>query len=123
MEFKNIELERMLESLKPILKNRDKIGYVAARNTRVISDILTEYFRFKEELIIKYGVPDKGPNGEELNTVSVFPGMKDFDKFKEEFDKIAEIKNEVNIMTLPYEEVIGILNGEEILALEWMLTE
>lgn len=109
--------------LRPFLPHRDKIGYIAARNTRIIKDALTEFLNFKEELIQKYGEVDKDENGHELNTISVQPSSPNFKKFSEEFDEIKNIEQEVDLMTIPYEEVIGLLSGEEILSLEWMFTE
>lgn len=112
-----------MENLKPILPHRDKVGYVAARNVRKLADTLTEYFKFKEDLIREYGEVDKDADGNELQTISIKPDSLNFKAFTEEFDKIKNIEHEVELMTLPYEEVIGLLNGEEILALEWMFTE
>lgn len=116
-------MEQMLFQLRPILPHRDKIGYVAARNTRYLTDALTEFLTFKAELIRKYGSADIDENGNELDTISIKPGSVNFEAFSKEFDKIKDIEHEVELMTVPYEEVIGILNGEEILALAWMFTE
>lgn len=113
----------MLEQLKPLLKMRNKIGYVAARNTRILSDTLTEYFQFKHDLIKKYGEIDRDTDGKELSTVSIKPDSPNFVSFTEEFDPIKNIEHEVELMTLKYEETIGFLNGEEILRLEWMLED
>lgn len=123
MKYKNIQMEIMLETLKPLLPHRDKIGYIAARNTRILNDTLTEYFTFKSDLIKKYGEPDKDENGNELDTISVKPNSKNFSEFVKEFDTIKNIEHEVNLMTIKYDEVIGLLNGEEILSLDWMLCE
>lgn len=123
MKLSNIKMEMMLEALKPILPHRDKIGYIAARNTRIINDTLTEYFVFKRDLISKYGEPDKDENGKETGTVSISPLSSNFEYFVKEFDTIKNIEHDVELMTIPYEEVIGLLNGEEILELDWMLTE
>lgn len=123
MKFSNIKMEMMLEALKPILPHRDKIGYIAARNTRIIKDTLTEYFTFKQDLISKYGERDKDENGNETGTVSISPTSSNFQEFIKEFDSIKNIEHNVELMTIPYEEVIGLLNGEEILELDWMLTD
>ena len=113
----------MLESLKPILPHRDKIGYIAARNTRILNGTLTEYFTFKRELINKYGDIDKDENGNETGTISISPSTSNFNEFIKEFDSIKNIEHDVELMTITYEEVIGLLNGEEILKIDWMLTE
>ncbi len=123
MKYKNLEMEKMLETLKPILPHRDKIGYVAARNTRILKNTLTEYFAFKQSLIQKYGEVDKDENGKELHTITVHPDSPNFKLFSEEFDTIKDIEHDVELMTIPYEDVIGLLNGEEILKLDWMFTE
>ena len=123
MKFKNIEMEIMLEMLKPLLPHRDKVGYVAARNTRILSNTLTEYFSFKDDLIKKYGTMDKDGEGKETGSISVKPESENFNDFINEFNTIKDIEHDVELMTIPYDEVIGILNGEEILKLEWMFTE
>lgn len=123
MKYKNIQMEEMLEALKPILPHRDKIGYIAARNTRILSEALTEYFVFKRDLITKYGEMDKDEDGNETGFVSIHPTSEKFDDFLKEFEIIKNIEHDVELMQIPYEEVIGILNGEEILALGWMLTD
>lgn len=123
MKFSNIKMEMMLETLKPILPHRDKIGYIAARNTRILKDTLTEYFAFKRDLISKYGEPDKDESGKETGMVSISPTSSNFQDFIQEFDSIKNIEHNVELMTIPYDEVIGLLNGEEILELDWMLTD
>lgn len=123
MKLKNIQMEEMLLSLKPLLDRRDKIGYIAARNTRILSDTLTEYMSFKRELIEQYGEADKDENGKDLDTVSVNPSMPNFDIFIGKFTNIGNIEHEVDLMTLTYEEVIGQLKGDEILKLDWMLKD
>lgn len=55
MKLMNIQMEEMYNQLKIILPMRNKIGYVAARNSRILKNELTEYFEFKNELIKKYG--------------------------------------------------------------------
>lgn len=123
MKCKNIQMEMMLTKLKPLLPHRDKIGYIAARNTRMLTEVLTEYTQFKNELIKKYGEVDKDEKGNELQTISLHSDSENFKSFMNEFDQIKDIEHEINLMTIPYAEVIGILNGEEIIDLDFMLTE
>ena len=108
----------MMMSLHPLLPHRDEIGYVAARNTRILRDALTEFLMFKNELIRKYGELD-----EKTGDITILSGTPSFDKFKEEFSKYTNIEQEVDIMTVKYDVVIGLLNGEEILAIDWMLED
>lgn len=119
----NIELELMMLHLRPILPHRDKIGYVAARNTRILKETLTEFLSFKAELIQKYGDLDKDADGNELGSISIKPNSPNFAEFTKAFNEIKNIEHEVDLMTLKYEEAIGILNGEEILELDWMFED
>lgn len=123
LKKKNYELEEMLGQLSPLLKHKDKIGYVAARNTRILRDTLTEYFTFKNELIQKYGEPERDVHGDETSTICINQDSPNFSKFAEEYEKIADIEHEVELMSLTYNDIIGALTGEEILAVDWMLTD
>lgn len=116
-------MEAMLKTLEPLLPHRDKIGYISARNTRIIKDALTEYFIFKHDLISKYGEAEKDIDGKETGVVSVSPDTLNYDSFIKEFDCIKNIEHDIELMTIPYEEVVGLLNGVEILSLDWMLTD
>ena len=120
-KLKNAQMAGMLNQLRPILSYRDKIGYVAARNYRILSECLTEYEVFRNDLIEKYGGTMTRENGE-----IVFGIKLDSDTFKTFCDKMAplnEIEQEVDLMSVKYEEVIGRLTGEEIISIDWMLED
>lgn len=116
--MKNKELDIMMTILTKLLPRRDKIGYVAARNYRAIQTVLTEYFVFKSDLIKKYG-----EKNEDDNTITVMPNTEKFNSFMKEFEPIANIEQEVSIMEIPFDDVIDILTGEEILNIDWMLSD
>ena len=121
--YKNSEMVLMLQSLKTVLSHRDKIGYVAARNYRVISEALTEYNAFKRDLIAKYGDVEKDEAGRETGIVSISIASPNFKQFSDEMAPINEISQEIELMTAKFEEAIGTLSGEEILQLDWMLVD
>lgn len=123
LKLSNGQLELALELLKPILPHRDKVGYISARNTRIIQNSLTEYFQFKQDLIKKYGDIDVDEQGKALSTISIFENSPNFEVFNEEFSPIRDLEQTINIMTMSYDEIVGILNGTEILNLEFMLTD
>ena len=54
-KLKNSEVLVYLKSLKPLLARRDKIGYVAARNYRFLSNSIVEFDPIRLSLIEKYG--------------------------------------------------------------------
>lgn len=121
--LKNSDMVAMLHQLEPILCQRNRIGYAAARNFRVLSDALTEYNRFKMELVEKYGEPDKGEDGTELPSVSIKIGSPEFKLFCDEMAPYNNLEHEVELMTARYEDVIDVLSGEEIIGIDWMLEE
>lgn len=120
---KNSELVVMLNQLEPILAQRNKLGYVAARNFRILSDTLTEYNRFKMELVEKYGEPDKAEDGTELPTVSIKVGSPNFKSFCDEMAPYNNMEHEVELMVAKYEDTIGVLSGGEIVGIDWMLED
>lgn len=123
MLLKNSKTVELLHSLTPILSQRNRLGYIAARNYRILSDSLTEYNKFKMELIEKYGEPDRAEDGTELPTVSLKIGSPNFKSFCDEMAPFNEMEHELELMTCKYEDVIDILSGEEILAIDWMLED
>lgn len=120
-KLKNAQMAGMLIQLRPILSYRDKIGYAAARNYRILSECLTEYEVFRNDLIEKYGGIIRGENGETV--VGIKRDSDAFQIFCDEMAPLNEIEHEVDLMSVKYEEVIGRLTGEEILSIDWMLED
>ena len=122
-KLKNIQMDQMINSLQNVLSHRDKIGYYAARNYRILNDSLIEYQNFKNSLIAKYGTTDVDSDGNELQTISIKVGSQNFDDFLKELEPFNNIEHEVELMIAKYEDAIGCLSGEEILAIDWMLED
>lgn len=122
-KLKNSQMVERLHHLKPLLSHRNKIGYIAARNYRILTDQLTEYERFRQELIQKYGETDRGEDGSDLGTISIGIDSPNFKAFCDELAPFNNIKHEVELMTASYEDTIGCLSGEEILLIDWMLED
>lgn len=121
--FSNIKIKEKILSLQPVLSLRNIVGYAAARNARVLTDALTEYTQFEREAIIKYGTEDMDDNGRPIGTTSIAPDSEQFDAFIHEMAPLQELKQEVSIMVVKFDEVIGHLSGEEILGIDWMLED
>ena len=109
-KLKNAQMVAMLNQLQPILSHRDKIGYIAARNYRILSECLTEYEAFRNSLIEKYGEETKDDRGRPIIGVKV--DSPNFKLFCDELAPFNEMEHEVEIMTARYEETIGCLSGE-----------
>lgn len=120
--LKNAQMAGMLGQLRPILSHRDKIGYVAARNYRVLSECLTEYEAFRNNLIKLYGeeITDE-KSGQ--TTIGIKIDSPNFEIFCNEMAPFNEMEHEVELMTAKYEDAIGCLTGEEILGIDWMLED
>ena len=120
-KLKNAQMVAMLNQLQPILSHRDKIGYIAARNYRILSECLTEYEAFRNSLIEKYGEETKDDRGRPIIGVKV--DSPNFKLFCDELAPFNEMEHEVEIMTARYEETIGCLSAEEVLSIDWMLED
>lgn len=123
MAYTNIEMKAMLESLEPLMERCDKLGYAAARNTRILADQLREYTAFEEELVRKHGEEEKDEEGNPNGRVSLSLLSPNFAEFLKEIDPIAKVEHEPDLMKLKYEEAIGQLSGKELLGLDWMFED
>ena len=105
-QLKNSEMVVMVQNLRPLLQLRNKIGYIAARNFRMLSTALTEYEAFKHDLINKYGEPDKDESGNETGTISIKVGSPNFKAFCDELAPFNEMEHEVELMAAKYEDAV-----------------
>lgn len=119
--LKNSQMAEMMAKLRPLLSYRNKIGYIAARNYRILGEALTEYETFRNGLIEKYGEEITDEHGNHIIGVKI-----DSPKFKGFCDEMApfnEIEHEVELMIAKYTDAIGCLTGEEILSVDWMFED
>ena len=118
---KNSELNLYLNNMSNFLNRSDIVGYICARNSRVILDALVEYQDVQHKLINELGkeiFDDEGkPTGQMGINVS---DKENFEKFLSGIKPYADIEQKVDILTLNYDEVQGILTGSEILLLDFM---
>lgn len=112
-----------LEHLKNLLDHKDIVGYAAARNTRLLSEASFEFIQKRDELIAKYGDAVFDDNGNETGEIALAFDSDKFPRFLEDLKPYAEIEQEINLVTLKYEQAIGLLSGTELLELDWMFEE
>lgn len=121
--FKNFELLQMLEDLTDFLNRSDKIGYVAAVNARKIKQALTEFYSFRDNLILSYGENKKDEDGNPTDTYSVIDPDK-IKKLQEEILPILQVDQEVDILKLDFNsDINGKLNGNDMIKITWMIKE
>ena len=122
-KYKNIEMEQMLVALEKHLDRTDKIGYAAARNTRILRNETQEYFRRREELIKKYGTQKLDEEGNPTERIELRFDSPEFKKYSEEIEEWALIEHCPNLFKLKYDEAIGRISGFDLLEIEWMFEE
>lgn len=120
--LRNEEMVVMLQQLQPLLSHKDMFGYVAARNTRILSECLTEYNQAKNDLIDRFGT-ETTDESTGMTTTVIKVGTPAFKSFCEAMEPFNKIEHEVELMTMKYEDTINCLTGEEILGVEWMLED
>ena len=119
--YKNIEMEQMIAALEPFLERTDKIGYAAARNTRILRAETEEYFRRREQLIEEYGEPQVGEDGTPPGLTELRFDSPRFADYAREIEEWAYIEHSPELFTIPAEEAMGRLSGSQILRIDWML--
>lgn len=120
--LRNEEMVVMLQQLQPLLSHKDMFGYVAARNTRILSECLTEYNQAKNDLIDRFGT-ETTDESTGMTTTVIKVGTPAFKSFCEAMEPFNKIEHEVELMTMKYEDTINCLTGEEILGVGWMLED
>lgn len=122
-KFKNIEMEQMLSALEKHLDRTDKIGYAAARNTRILRSETQEYFDRRRQLIEKYGKPKLDGDGKPTGQTELRFDAPEFAEYAAEIEEWAYIEHEPRLFRLPIEEAMGKLSGTELLEIDWMFLD
>lgn len=111
----NIEMERRLVGLSPLLECTGKLGYAAARNARKLQDQLTEFIHMKDKLLEKYGHFE----GDGWKISSEDEG---FGEFMEEYRPIATLSHEFEPFIIDIDETSQ-ATGKAIFDNWWMFKE
>lgn len=123
MKYSNAQMYQYREQLKNLLERKDKLGYAAARNTRLLNTELTEFDKMKNDLIIKYGTKEVDKDGKETGNIVVTPDSDRMNDFLEEMQRYSTITHDVNLFQLNYTDAIGQLSGKELLDLDFMFKD
>ena len=123
MEMTNAEMVLRIDQLSKYLDHVDIIGYAAARNIRRLQDASLEYTKRRDEVLTKYGEVELDENGRDTGRRYVTNNSPHFQEVNDILTPIGEIKHEVDIFTIEYSLLNGVLSGSDILELDWMLVE
>lgn len=121
--YTNDQMLGMLRSLEPVLDRTDLIGYVAARNARVLQDCAREYLDRLDALMAEYGEPLTDEEGRPTGQLVVPFASERFAEFDTARREWAPIAHRPNLYVLPVEEALGNITGAQLLALDWMFGE
>lgn len=121
MKMRNIDGEQYIKALEPLLNRTDIIGYAAARNTRIISESISDYTAKRDELIMKYGEQTINSNGQVVGGYSMNQGMVTWDEFVTELEPLAAVEIDVPVFQVSRNDAVGAMTGAQMLALEWMV--
>lgn len=120
-KFSCFQMERMVMSLQPLLESTDVVGYVAARNVRILDSELEDYYNLKNKLIGELGTRDVDEFGNELSTSSIKVGTPEFDKFMEKITPVGQVESSPKLFILKAEECCGCMSGKQMIDLSWMV--
>ena len=115
MEMTNEEIRKTVEILSTC-REKGKLGYAIARNTRRMKDAVKEYMDIRDDAIRKCGTKTK--NGQVVVTA------ENEEKFLQELDGIGEITAEVDVFLVDEETFLnGTLDSHQMENLLWMIKE
>lgn len=119
MKLTNTEMSNYLMSLRNISeKVNGKLAYAVSRNMRKLANEVLEFEEIRNSLIDKYGTKNK----DGIFTIKI--GTEAYDNFIEDISEYLDIEHEVDIFTVNSEIMCkSDLNAEEMLQLDFMITE
>lgn len=117
MKLTNQRMDEMTKALDPFLDRNDLIGYAAARNVRLLTSELIEFYKIQDELVRKHGTEDDEGN------VNISPTHPNWAAFVEEYAPIASMEHDFDPFTISIDEAKGELSGRELLSIDFMFEE
>ena len=121
MKYTNIQMERMLADLKPLLGRSGLAGYAAARNARALQAEIADYIDIKNAAIVELGAPVLDENGNETGQVELSFGTPAFEEYRKRMDGIDSAESEPRLYKAPASKLMEQMTGQEMLDLEWMV--
>ena len=117
------EIEDNANVLTKYLDRVDIVGYACARNSRVLDNELKDFNNFKNDFLLQYGHKELDANGVETGVVSLDQTDEQYNNAIKEYQKVLALDRVLPIIKIKYSDVIGLLSGNEILQLDWMLED
>ena len=101
-----------------------RIAYLFGRNLRILENEIQDYEDGKEELLRQYGSIKTDPDNPNKTFYSInrIENPDNFERFKEELDKLGDIEHEITIFTENFEEFENPFSFENLCDL-WFLMD
>lgn len=112
-----------IQKMEDFLSRTDIIGYACAVNTAKFKTVLEPFMQLRDNLVAQYGTDEKDENGKLTGRFVIPMDTPEFNKFKEEIDKLGNIEHDVDIYKISPDIVVDNLSGEDILSIIWMLDD
>ncbi len=119
MKLTNQQMDMALNVLQEIsTKTSGKLGYIVAKNMRILANELVEYNKIKDETIKEFGSPD------DEGHYSIKVDSPEFKQFVAKMQEYADIETDVNIITIDPELIYSTdITGAEINAILFMIND
>lgn len=122
--FTNTEMHMLLDTLNNCTHCTGLLGYGIARNIRLIQDASQDYLKIYGDALSRFGEVVETPTDVGFSKqFSINPSSPKFDEFISEVEPIAHVKHNVDVFCVPYSEAMNQLTAEQMLQLDWMLTD
>ena len=132
MIVKNKDISYFIITIKEYQKQLTKantyvdprIAYLFGRNLRILENEIQDYEDGKEELLRQYGSIKTDPDNPNKTFYSInrIENPDNFERFKEELDKLGDIEHEITIFTENFEEFENPFSFENLCDL-WFLMD
>ena len=132
MIVKNKDISYFIITIKEYQKQLTKantyvdprIAYLFGRNLRILENEIQDYEDGKEELLRQYGSIKTDPDNPNKTFYSInrIENPDNFERFKEELNKLGDIEHEITIFTENFEEFENPFSFENLCDL-WFLMD
>lgn len=132
MIVKNKDISYFITTIKEYQKQLTKantyvdprIAYLFGRNLRILENEIQDYEDGKEKLLRQYGSIKTDPDNPNKTFYSInrIENPDNFERFKEELDKLGDIEHEITIFTENFEEFENPFSFENLCDL-WFLMD
>lgn len=121
MRLTNSKMHEYTDILSKYMECTGLFGYAVAKNYRTLTNALTDYFKLYDKMLEKYGTIVNIPNSNRP-TYKLEKDSSAMKAFINELTPISMVVQNVDILQVPYSEDLKNFTGEQLLALDFMIS-